>query len=212
MRAVLFVNGIIDDPARLRSLIRADDYLVAADGGARHCLAAGHTPHVVVGDLDSLEPEVVARLEAQGVAIERHPPSKDKTDLELAVERAIRDGADDILLVGALGGRLDQSLANVLILAQKRWPARLRVVEANEIAQVIRDGDCLTLEATPGSTVSLLPLSAQVTGVTYRGLLYPLEDATLELGSTRAISNEVAQTPATVHIGTGIALVVQTLR
>lgn len=212
MRAVLFVNGIIDDPARLRSLIQADDYLVAADGGARHCLAAGHTPHVVVGDLDSLEPEVVARLEAQGVAIERHSPSKDKTDLELAVERAIRDGADDILLVGALGGRLDQSLANVLILAQRPWPARLRVVEANEIAEVLHDGDCLTLEATPGSTVSLLPLSAQVTGVTYTGLLYPLEDATLELGSTRAISNEVAQTPATVRIGTGIALVVQTLK
>mgnify|MGYP005846592125 CR=1 FL=1 len=211
MRAVLFVNGDISDPARVRSLVHEDDYLVAADGGARHCLALGRVPHVVVGDLDSLDAHVAAALDAQGVMIERHPVNKDKTDLELALERALRDGADDILMVGALGSRLDQSLANVLLLAQRPWPARLRVLVGHEIAEVVRGGETLTLDAPPGSTVSLLPLSECVRGVTYRGLLYPLEDATLYLGSTRAVSNEVRDSPATVQVGSGLALVVQAL-
>ena len=209
MRTLLFVNGDIHDDAAVRRFVQPGDYLVAADGGASHCRRLGLTPHVVVGDLDSLDAAEVDALAAAGVDIERHPPGKDKTDLELAVERALRDGATEIVLLGALGGRLDQSLANVLLLAQRVWMIPLRVVEGNQTAQVLRGGESLTLTAAVGSTVSLLPLSAAVTGITYRGLRYPLEDATLELGSTRGVSNEVAESPATIAIRTGIALVVQ---
>jgi thiamine pyrophosphokinase len=164
-----------------------------------------------VGDLDSLEPELVDQLVAAGTKVERHPVSKDATDLELAIERAIRDGAQEIMLVGALGGRLDQALANVLILAQREWPAAISLVEEDQVATLLRGGETLTLTAAVGATVSLLPLSAQVTGISYQGLLYPLTDATLMLGSTRGISNVVAEQPATVQIATGLALVVQTV-
>jgi thiamine pyrophosphokinase len=211
MRAIIFVNGLISDPAALRRWVQAGDDLIAADGGAHHALAMGLRPRVVVGDLDSLRPELVRELAAQGVELERYPTAKDKTDLELAIERAIRDGAQEIYLLGALGGRLDQSLANVLLMAQKDWPAAIHLVDASEIATVIHDGEQMTLQAGAGSTVSLLPLSAKVTGITYTGMLYPLNDATIALGSTRGISNEVVNFPATVAIGTGIALIIQTL-
>ena len=69
----------------------------------------------------------------------------------------------------------------------------------------------MTLEASPGSTMSLLPLSAEVTGITYTGMLYPLDNATIALGSTRGVSNEVVSDRATVSIATGIALVIQTV-
>ena len=122
MRAVIFVNGVVDDYARLAAWLRADDYLIGADGGTMHCLALGRRPDVVVGDLDSLSGGVVAELRAAGVEIEEHPVAKDKTDLDLAIDRAIRDGADAVLLVGALGGRLDQTLSNLLLLARREWP------------------------------------------------------------------------------------------
>jgi thiamine pyrophosphokinase len=163
---------------------------------------------VIVGDLDSLEPELVATLANAGVAIEQHPASKDQTDLELAIERGLRDGADEILLLGALGGRLDQTLANLLILAQREWPVPVRLAEGNELAQVLRGCEQLTLDAAPGSTVSAIPLSPQVTGITYGGLEYPLENATLAIGSTRGISNVVRSSPATVAIQDGVLLVV----
>jgi thiamine pyrophosphokinase len=211
MRAVIFVNGVIPDPSTVRRWVRAGDDVIAADGGAHHAVAMGLRPRVVVGDLDSLSPQLAEELAAQGVELERHPPAKDKTDLELAIERAIRDGATEILLLGALGGRLDQSLANVLLMAQQDWPATIHLVDDTEMATVIHGGESMTLEATPGSTVSLLPLSAKVTGITYTGMLYPLDGATIPLGSTRGVSNEVVSQPATVHIKTGIALVIQTL-
>jgi thiamine pyrophosphokinase len=211
MRTLIFVNGTVPDLATLRRWVRPDDDILAADGGAHHAVAMGLRPRVIVGDLDSVEAALVESLVAQGTELEKHPTAKNETDLELAIERALRDGATEIVLLGALGGRLDQSLANVLLMAQRDWPAPIHLVDANEIATVIHGGEQIVLEAAPGSTVSLLPLSAEVTGITYTGMLYPLENATLLLGSTRGVSNEVVSHPATVRIGAGIALVIQTL-
>jgi len=147
-------------------------------------------------------------LAAQGIQIERYPVAKDQTDLELAIEAGLKVGASEILLLGALGGRLDQTLANLLILAQRNWPVPLRLAEGDQLAQVLRSGECLTLHAAPGSTVSAIPLSTVVTGITYTGLEYPLVDATLTIGSTRGVSNVVVASPATVAIKEGVLLVV----
>ncbi len=211
MRAILFVNGSIFNYEALRRLVQANDYLVGVDGGTLHCLAIDRLPHVVVGDLDSLDATRVEQLVAQGVTIERHPPAKDQTDLELAIERAIKDGAVELILVGASGSRLDQTLANLLILAQRDWPAAIKVLNAGEMAQVLRCGQVLTLTGKPGTTVSVLPLTQRVTGITYTGMEYPLVNASLRLGSTRGISNQIKESPATVTIKSGILLVVYAL-
>jgi thiamine pyrophosphokinase len=208
MRAVVFVNGEVRDYATLARWLRPGDHLIGADGGTRHILTLALTPDAVVGDLDSLEAESIAELIDRGVDIERYPTAKDQTDLELAIERGLRAGADEILLLGALGGRLDQTIANLLILAQRNWPVPLRLAEGNQLAQVLRSGGRLTLQAAPGSTVSAIPLSATVTGITYSGLEYPLHDATLTIGSTRGVSNAVASLPATISIKEGVLLVV----
>lgn len=211
MRAVIFVNGTITDYATLAGWLRADDFLIGADGGTVHCLALGRRPDVIVGDLDSVDPQEVARLAAMGVQIERHPPAKNETDLELALECAQRHGADEVLLLGALGGRLDQTLGNLLILVQREWPFVLLIGEGDQLAQVVRSGELLHLQAPVSGTVSVIPLSATVTGITYTGLEYPLIDATLHLGSTRGMSNVVATLPATIQISQGLLLVVQTV-
>ena len=211
MRAVVFINGTIDDYSAFTRWIQAADYFVAADGGAHHALALGCRLDAIVGDLDSLEPALVERLVGSGVEVLRYPVTKDQTDLELAIEFALQQGVEEVLLLGAVGGRLDQTLANLLLLAQRAWPVQLTVVERNQVAQLLHPGQTLLLQACPGDTVSVLPLSDTVTGITYTGLRYPLTNATLHLGSTRGISNEVATTPATVTIATGRLLIIQTL-
>ncbi|MCB9115353.1 MAG: thiamine diphosphokinase [Caldilinea sp.] len=208
MRAVIAVNGKIDDYAELAGLLRPDDHLIGADGGTLHLLAIDRRPNVVVGDLDSLPQETVTSLVAAGIAVERHKPEKDQTDLELALERALEDGADEIVLVGALGGRLDQTLANLLIVAQRAWPVPVRVVEGEQVAEVLRGPGSLALHGPAGGTVSAIPLSAAVTGITYTGLEYPLHDATLRFGSTRGVSNVLATSPASIRIDSGILLVI----
>lgn len=208
MRAVIFVNGTVEDNQSMRDRLLPDDYIICADGGVRHCLALGLTPRVIVGDMDSADPSVLRDLHQRGAQIERHPPVKDQTDLELALERALRDGADEILLLGALGGRLDQTLANLHIVAQRRWPVPIQIAEGGQAAQIITGGDRLILHAPAGSTVSAIPFSPQVTGINYTGLRYPLTDATLRFGSTRGISNRIATEPAIIEIDQGVLLVV----
>lgn len=211
MRAVIFINGTIAAYAAFTRWLMADDYCIAADGGARHALALGCRLDAVVGDLDSLEPAVVNAFADAGVIIKRYSVAKDQTDLELAIEFALAQGATEIVLMGAVGDRLDQTLANLLILAQRDWSVRLTLVEHNQIAQLVRPGQLVTLQAGVGDTVSVLPLSDVVTGITYTGMRYPLYDATLRLGSTRGISNEVSAVPATVTITTGRLLLIQML-
>jgi thiamine pyrophosphokinase len=211
MRTVIFVNGLITDYEQAQQWLRPADFLIGTNGGTLHCLALGRQPHAVIGDLDSLPPDLVNQLAEQGVRIERHSAAKNETDLDLAISYALRHGASEILLLGALGGRLDQMMGNVLLLTRTDWSVPISLADGNQLAQILRGGESLTLVAPVGSTVSVIPISPTVTGITYQGLLYPLEKVTLPLGSTRGISNVVAQLPATIQIETGLLLVVQTL-
>lgn len=211
MRAIVFINGEVRDYEAIRLLVRDDDLLIAADGGVRHILAIGRAPNLLVGDLDSVDAATVESLRASGVVVEQHPRAKDETDLELAIVRALREGAGEVILVGVAGGRLDQTLANILILAQREWPVPLWLVEGGQRATLLRGPCRMSLFGRPGDTVSAIPLSATVTGITYTGLAYPLVDAALSLGSTRGISNELAGTTAEVAIESGLLLVVADL-
>ncbi|MEM7537816.1 MAG: thiamine diphosphokinase [Chloroflexota bacterium] len=212
MRAIVFINGIIDDYAPLKAWITADDYLVGADGGTRHCLALGCRPHVIVGDLDSLEEDVVEQLQTQGTLIDRHPAAKNHTDLELAIMRAIDDGCIEIVLMGALGGRLDQIMGNLLMLGRNDWLVPIKLVEGSQVAQLMQGPETLTLYGTVGNFLSVMPLSDTVTGITYDdGLVYPLDNATLPFGSSRGISNEFAKPMATIEMQSGKLMVIQTL-
>lgn len=213
MRAIIFVNGTVDDYAALDRLLQPEDYLIAADGGVYHCLALNRMPHILIGDLDSVDPATLDSLAAQQVPIARYSSDKNETDLELALDHALGLGDEGelsaILLVGAMGGRLDQLLGNVLILAQRDWPVPLILESGTFRAQVVRPSAQLTLTAPVGSTVSALPLSDRVTGITYTGMRYPLENHTLPLGSTRGMSNVVDVAPATVKIASGKLLIVE---
>lgn len=208
MRALVFINGVISKLERMRDEVRPDDLLVAADGGARYLLALDLMPHLLVGDLDSVDPSDLARMEAAGVTTLRSPTHKNETDLELAIDAAIEAGAGEVVLVGATGGRLDQTLANLLILAQREWAATLQILDGDQRALLLRGPATQQIAGKPGALVSAIPLSAQVTGITYTGLAYPLLNHTLALGSTRAVSNELAAPAARVEIASGLLLLI----
>ena len=208
-RAIIITNGPFFDPMQARRHIQPDDLLICADGGAHHAQAMGLTPDVVVGDFDSIAPALKAELEALGVRFEIHPANKDETDLELALRLARAEGAMEIDVMAVLGGRLDQSLANLMLLSRAEWaPARVRAVTENEIAWPVRGGQCVTLEGQIGDTLSLVPLTPIVTDVNLSGVKWPLNSATLEFGSTWTISNVLTAATARLQVGTGLVLVI----
>ncbi|PWH20782.1 MAG: thiamine diphosphokinase [Ardenticatenia bacterium] len=208
-RVVILANGHLPDPQWARRHIQAADRLICADAGAAHAIALGITPAVVVGDLDSLDPIHYTTLKAAGVRFEVHPKLKDKTDLELALQLAVAEGAAEVDLLGTQGGRLDQALGNVLLLARPEWATvRVRILEGDQTAWVLRDGQACTIMATVGDTLSLLPLTPEVRGVTLSGVRWSLRDRTLYFGDTLTLSNVFTQPSARIEVGTGILLIV----
>lgn len=217
-RALVIADGEVppanDLPADMPGSVAGDGTLViAADGGVAKARALGIEPAVVVGDGDSLPPATLADLAAQGVEVQLHPRRKDASDTELALREAVRRGARDIVVIGALGGpRFDHALANVLLLGTSDIDAQISLVGANATVRVIgRHGpEQLVIEGTPGDLVSLLPLSDDASGVTLAGLAYPLSGATLRQGPTLGLSNEMVASRATVSVDRGRLAVIHT--
>ena len=207
MRIVIFANGIIENPAaEAERWVRPGDCIVAANGGTARALAAGFTPAHVIGDLASLSLEQRAPLEATGTTLHAHPPAKDETDLELALTwAAAQPDVTEIVVLGALGGRPDQTLANLLLLALPALAGReVIIADGAWTVRCLRGGETATFHGQPGDTLSLLPLGGDAVGVTTGGLAYPLGDETLHVGCTRGVSNEFAGETATVSLQTGL--------
>ena len=214
MRAIIFANGEFAGVQRARELLLPDDLVVAADGGTRHALAIGVVPHVVVGDLDSLSPDEQAHVQAAGSRVISVSPHKDETDLELALQHAVREGASEIIVLAALGGRLDQTIANVLLLALPELRGLdVRIVEGAQTAFLVQaGGNGAVVEGRPGDIVSLIPLGGDAAGVTAVGLKWPLYEDTLRFGPARGVSNVLTVSQARVRLQEGMLLCVVTRR
>ena len=209
MRVVIFANGSLSRSWDPGSLLEPDDILIAADGGAAHMLELHLLPDAAIGDFDSLGAEQQNALETAGVKLFRYPVKKDLTDLELAIQYAQSLGAQDILIVGALGNRWDQTLANLLLPASAAYTnLSIRLVDGEQEISLIRAGQTLDLAGNPGSTLSLIPLAGDACGITTQGLEYPLKRETLPFGSTRGISNVLQNAHASVTLETGMLLCV----
>lgn len=193
------------------------DRVIAADRGALHALAWGWPVHLLVGDLDSLPAETVSALKAAGVPVITAPVAKNETDLELALAHALEGKPDEIVFCGALGGRTDHMLANILLLARPELtgiPAR--ILEGATAIRLLRgpaeDGTPaeMALHGLTGDLLSLLPIGGDAVGVTTEGLCYPLRDETLYLGQARGVSNVFETATPRVRLRTGVLLVIHT--
>jgi thiamine pyrophosphokinase len=215
-RAWIFANGVQINEEAVRALVRPGDYLVAADGGLHHLRRLGLTPDLVIGDLDSLELGEIEQLKKDGVRIEQHPVEKDETDLELAVETVLHTGYSIVLIVGALGGRLDMTLANIFLLTLPELSGiDIRLEDGNEEVFIIHpleganDTSCV-IEGKPGERVSLLPLGGPARGIRTSGLYFPLRGETLYPERTRGVSNQMLTDQASVTLEEGQLICIHT--
>jgi thiamine pyrophosphokinase len=206
-RALIFVNGELYNPGAARAIVQPEDVIIAADGGARHALALGVIPNAIIGDFDSLSEAEVRVFSDMGVHILRFPPSKDETDLELALAHAVRAGHDPIIIIGANGGRLDQAIGNISLLSNPEFTdSDVRIDDG------VTEAFFVTAESSiygkPGDTISLLPWGSPVEGVCTDGLVYPLNKETLLPHLTRGISNQMLAETAKVSLKRGMLLCV----
>jgi thiamine pyrophosphokinase len=215
MKKVIFIvtGGELGDPEFLREQVAAvkPAAVVCADRGARHLQAAGIVPTLIVGDMDSLDAESAKRYEAQGCRFIRHPREKDETDTELALGEAFGMAPAEVWIWGAMGFRIDHTLANLSLLVQgaERGVEVKLIDEWCEVFLVTRR---MVLDGEVGQTVSLLPFTGEAAGVTLTGFEYPLTKAVLAVGHPRGISNRLIARQGIIETETGSLLAVRYFR
>jgi thiamine pyrophosphokinase len=200
---LIFAGG--DQPGlELADELPSADLTIAADGGYDLAQRLEHPVGVLVGDMDSIQASDVPET----VVIERHPVDKDQTDLELALELAMREDPARIVVVGGDGGRLDHELAAVGLICSSRWEGAGEIdwVSARGWAHVVHRHRII--HADIGAVISLIPIGGTARGVTTSGLKWELEGAVLEAGTTVGVSNVMTSPIAEIEVASGCLLVV----
>ncbi len=212
---LVLADGVLDEPA---SLDRAwpgwsddVDLVVAADGGARHAATLGLRIDRWVGDGDSIAPGDLDRLAAAGVRIDRAPVEKDETDAELALRAVLASDPPRITILGALGGaRLDHELGNIWLLAHPGLAGRDAVLLDGRSRIRLAGPGAVSLAGRVGDVISLLPFGGDASGITTRGLRYPLTGEPLRVGQSRGLSNVRDAPDAGLTLEEGRLLIVET--
>jgi len=213
MQILLFANGQAQDGTMVQRVLDevSSPHIVCADGGALNAVKFGFQPQVIIGDLDSLTAEHIADFETKDTIIQRYPDEKDETDLELALHWCIDHQATEIYIIGGLGGRFDQTLANIYLLTLPELDdTHIEMVDAEQSIRVL-DAGTHQIDGQVGDTISLIPIGDAVRGIVTSDLKYPLDDEALFLGPARGVSNVMEADSATVQFAEGNLLLVHTV-
>lgn len=213
-RAIIFLNGNPVAASRLQAYLADDSLLIGCDGGTRHLLELGLQPRVVIGDFDSFSaPWVPDHLPigqprtVDNVTFIRYPTDKNETDGELALRYAKKAGCQDIILVGAIGDRMDHVLGHILLLRRSAFShLRLKLIDDQQEIYVIRGQ--AHISGKRGDIISFLPLWGSPKVASSKGLRYDLSQYKLSGYGNIGISNVLLASSAQVTLTRGTLLVV----
>lgn len=210
-RACIVLNGEVKDYDKLRDIILSKKYstIIGIDGGANHLHKMNIVPEYVVGDLDSIENDVLDYLTEKGCEFYKYPCKKNETDSELGILLAMEKENMCIDFYAALGGRIDHELANIgLLYYSLNKGLYPRIITETEDIYILED-DELSIAGKPGDLVSVIPFKGDAKGVTLRGLEYPLDEFDMEYSIPRGISNVMVEDVCEINVIDGCLLIVK---
>ena len=205
-RALIFLNGNYSTIKTPQAYVAKDSFVICADGGTKLALRYNIVPHVIIGDLDSIDKNTKKKLESYRIKFISYPREKDYADGELAIQYAVTEGYKNLIIYGVLGDRLDHLISNINQYALLSKKLKLAVVEAQSITYFVYDN--ITISGSIGDEVSLIPMQMNCEKVMTKNLKYPLTNETLFLGSTRGVSNVMQTKVAKISVKKGVLMVV----
>ena len=207
MRTLIIANGNMDNNI-LHTILKPNDIIICCDGGSKYLFEEGIIPHYIIGDLDSSIPQIIQFFETKNVVFKKFNSKKDETDMELCIDFAISLGTNEIVILGAIGTRIDHTLTNInLLMKAEDANVKVVIVDNNNEIQIISNN--ITITGKKGDLVSLIPISTYVEGIDTTGLEYPLKNATMTIGKSLGVSNVMTSNLATVNIKSGYLLVIK---
>lgn len=204
MRALIVLGGDVPSETLLTEQMDKAQLTIAADSGLDAYLRYGKMPNILLGDMDSVDEAAKAQYEKCGGRMQVYPRMKDDTDGVAALDYAMAAGAKEIILLGALGGRMDHALANCMLLVRgANRGVQVEIVSERERVLLVRGRR--SLSGKVGSLLSLLPLGdAKIR--TLEGLFYPLQDYEMRCDYPIGVSNVFVEEEAVVEVAQGDVL------
>ena len=194
-RIALVCGAPVENPEKIKAQITRFPCLVAVNGGTNHCIKLGLRPDLIIGDLDSADPNLLKIV--SNIPVKSYPKDKDKTDLEIALE-LMSQSADEMTVFGGLSGRTDHLLGNLILLS--RYPGKV-ILESEKESLFVIDGK-VSIPTYPGQLISLIPLNGPVNGIRTKELKWPLVNATLDKQFV-GISNEALSSQVEISVADG---------
>lgn len=211
MKVLILTNGAYGDYTFCKEDLAKEgpyDFVICADRGMSHALKLEIKPDLIVGDFDSGNEADLAYYRLLQIPVEVFNPHKDETDTEIAIKRAITQGATSVTIYGGVGTRLDHSLGNVhLLYSLLKLGIKARLMNPYNVVQLMNDH--IILKGKVEDIVSLIPFAGSVSGITTRNLGYPLCKGTLEIGGSLGVSNYMTAEQAEIWVEEGILIVIQ---
>ncbi len=207
MEIVIITNGNIYNLKAMKDKI-IGKYIICVDGAGRYLMELDIIPNLLIGDLDSIKPNVLAWMDKNKVPCKSFPSRKNATDTELALEYAIGLKAKSITIFGAIGSRQDHTISNILLL-HKLLQTNIQGKIINENNVIMMTDSKLEVHGKKGENISIIPLSGSVKGVTLKGLEYPLDNEDLVFGNSLGISNVFTSDMAKITLDQGLLLVIK---
>ena len=180
-----------------------NDLIIAVDGGYDNLVRYGYKPDILIGDLDSIKTAI-----PEGMRCVRYPKEKDETDMLLAYEAGVKFGYSDFVMLGATGGRLDHTYANLsLLLYAKEKGHNVTVIDEYGMILCIKN-ESISLAGNEGATLSVFAIGGNADGVTIRGTKYEVDNVTLTPSFPVGVSNEFGSAPAFISVENGALLII----
>lgn len=204
-KCVIIAGGDFENEDFHRQILRDAQMVICADGGVRHAKRLGIYPHLVLGDFDTLDEEEIMELKSRGIVLHKFPREKDYTDTHLCLLKALELGYQQIIMLGCLGGRFDHALANVMLLALPQvQQVDVRIIDPHQEIFLVKPET--RLMGQKGDTLSLFPLTEEVSGISTEGLAYQVPGGKFVLGAGNGISNVFSEPEVKIAYEQGLLL------
>ncbi|MBC8631044.1 thiamine diphosphokinase [[Eubacterium] tenue] len=211
MKACILLNGEVDNLNYIKDIIDNNDYryIICADGGAKHLYKLNIVPNYIIGDLDSLEESIINYYKNKGVDFKKFPKRKDETDAQLCIHLAKDLKVSEIHLLGALGGRIDHTIANINLMYYIKELGVNPIIKSKVEDIYMIDSEFINIMGKRGDIISIIPSKGDVSGVTLKNLEYPLENATIKYGNPIGISNVMKSNQCSIKVKNGCLIIVR---
>ena len=213
MKICIILNGEIKNYNYINGILSniSYDYIICSDGGANHAYNMNIVPDYIIGDLDSVNEDIIDYYKNKNVIFKKFSPKKDETDTELCIQISEKLKAKEIHLIGALGGRIDHTIANINLLYYiRKIGIKPKIISEKEEIYIAINEE-VSIDGKIGDIISILPIKNDVKGVTLKNLEYSLENFDIDFSTPLGISNVMTDYSCKIKVEEGSIIIIKNI-